>query len=164
MAGVLDEIELAEEVGLDFFGLGEHHRPEFLDSAPAMILADAAARTSRIGLTSAVKMLSAEDPVRVFQNFATLDLISRGRAEIVAGRGSSVEAFPLFGLPHDRLRRPVCRKTRPAAAVARHGQSDVERPFPSRADGTGRVPATASRIRSLALRGISGINPQKERP
>lgn len=99
MAGVLDEIELAEEVGLDFFGIGEHHRPEFLDSAPAMILAAAAARTSRIGLTSAVTVLSADDPVRVFQNFATLDLISRGRAEIVAGRGSSVEAFPLFGLP-----------------------------------------------------------------
>lgn len=99
MAGVLDEIELAEEVGLDFFGIGEHHRPEFLDSAPAIILAAAAARTSRIGLTSAVTVLSADDPVRVFQNFATLDLISRGRAEIVAGRGSSVEAFPLFGLP-----------------------------------------------------------------
>lgn len=99
MAGVLNEIELAEEVGLHFFGIGEHHRPEFLDSAPAMILAAAAARTNRIRLTSAVTVLSADDPVRVFQDFATLDLISRGRAEIVAGRGSSVEAFPLFGLP-----------------------------------------------------------------
>ncbi|SFV38636.1 probable oxidoreductase, LLM family [Devosia crocina] len=97
MASLLDEIELAEEVGLDFFGIGEHHRAEFLDSAPAMILAAAAARTSRIRLTSAVTVLSADDPVRVFQNFATLDLLSRGRAEIVAGRGSSVEAFPLFG-------------------------------------------------------------------
>lgn len=99
MAGVLNEIELAEEVGLHFLGIGEHHRPEFLDSAPAMILAAAASRTNRIRLTSAVTVLSADDPVRVFQDFATLDLISRGRAEIVAGRGSSVEAFPLFGLP-----------------------------------------------------------------
>ncbi|KLD75085.1 LLM class flavin-dependent oxidoreductase [Xanthomonas hyacinthi] len=98
MAGVLEEIELAERVGLDFFGIGEHHRAEFLDSTPVVILAAAAARTSRIRLTSAVTVLSAADPVRVFQAFATLDLISRGRAEIVAGRGSSVEAFPLFGL------------------------------------------------------------------
>lgn len=99
MAGVLREIEIAEQVGLDFFGIGEHHRAEFLDSAPPIILAAAAARTSRIKLTSAVTVLSAADPVRVFQEFATLDLVSRGRAEIVAGRGSSVEAFPLFGLP-----------------------------------------------------------------
>ena len=99
MAGVLEEIELAERVGLDFFGIGEHHRAEFLDSTPVVILAAAAARTSRIRLTSAVTVLSAADPVRVFQEFATLDLISRGRAEIVAGIGSSVEAFPLFGLP-----------------------------------------------------------------
>lgn len=99
MAGVLAEIEAAEHAGLDFFGIGEHHRAEFLDSAPAIILAAAAARTSRIRLTSAVTVLSAADPVRVFQEFATLDLIARGRAEIVVGRGSSVEAFPLFGLP-----------------------------------------------------------------
>lgn len=98
MAGVLDEIAHAERVGLDFFGIGEHHRAEFLDASPVTILAAAAARTSRIRLTSAVTVLSAADPVRVFQEFATLDLISRGRAEIVAGRGSSVEAFPLFGL------------------------------------------------------------------
>lgn len=98
MAALLDEIEHAERVGLDFFGIGEHHREEFLDSSPATILAAAAARTSRIRLTSAVTVLSAADPVRVFQQFATLDLISRGRAEIVAGRGSSIEAFPLFGL------------------------------------------------------------------
>lgn len=98
MADVLEEIAHAERVGLDFFGIGEHHRAEFLDSSPVTILAAAAARTSRIRLTSAVTVLSAVDPVRVFQEFATLDLISRGRAEIVAGRGSSVEAFPLFGL------------------------------------------------------------------
>lgn len=99
MTHLLEEIEFADRVGLDFFGVGEHHRIEFLDSAPAVILAAAAARTKRIRLSSAVTVLSADDPVRVFQDFATLDLIARGRAEIIVGRGSSVEAFPLFGLP-----------------------------------------------------------------
>src|SRR5438034_2333769 len=98
MRDLLEEIALADEVGLDVFGVGEHHRKEFLDSAPAVILAAAAARTKRIRLTSAVAVLSAADPVRLFQEFATLDLISRGRAEMVVGRGSFVEAFPLFGL------------------------------------------------------------------
>jgi probable LLM family oxidoreductase len=98
MQHLLEEIELADKVGLDVFGIGEHHREEFLDSAPVVILAAAAARTKTIRLTSAVTVLSAADPVRVFQEFATLDLISRGRAEIVAGRGSFVEAYPLFGL------------------------------------------------------------------
>ncbi len=98
MQNLLEEIELADEVGLDVFGIGEHHRVEFLDSAPAVILGAAAARTKNIRLTSAVTVLSAADPVRVFQEFATLDLISHGRAEIVAGRGSFVEAYPLFGL------------------------------------------------------------------
>jgi probable LLM family oxidoreductase len=98
MASLLAEIELADQVGLDVFGIGEHHRPEFLDSAPAIILAAAATRTSRIRLTSAVTVLSAADPVRVFQEFATLDLISKGRAEITAGRGSFIESYPLFGL------------------------------------------------------------------
>ncbi len=91
------EIEQADQVGLDVFGIGEHHRREYLDSAPAVILAAAAARTRRIRLTSAVTVLSAADPVRVFQAFATLDLLSQGRAEMVVGRGSSIEAFPLFG-------------------------------------------------------------------
>lgn len=94
---LLERIEHADKAGLDVFGIGEHHRKEFLDSAPTMILAAAAARTKRIRLTSAVTVISAADPVRVFQNFATLDLISNGRAEIVAGRGSFVEAYPLFG-------------------------------------------------------------------
>src|ERR1700731_3666916 len=94
---LVEQIEHADEVGLDAFGVGEHHRREFLDSAPAVILGAAAARTQRIRLTSAVTVLSAEDPVRVFQNFATLDLLSRGRAETIVGRGSSIEAFPLFG-------------------------------------------------------------------
>jgi probable LLM family oxidoreductase len=98
---LLDEIEHADQVGLDVFGIGEHHRKEFLDSAPAVILAAAAARTKRIRLTSAVAVLSAADPVRLFQEFATLDLISRGRAEMVVGRGSFIEAFPLFGLELD---------------------------------------------------------------
>src|SRR5579863_10382699 len=98
MQDLLEEIALADQVGLDVFGIGEHHRAEFLDSAPAVILAAAAARTKKIRLTSAVTVLSAADPVRVFQEFATLDLISNGRAEIVAGRGSFVEAYPLFGL------------------------------------------------------------------
>lgn len=95
---LLEEIELADRAGLDVFGLGEHHREEFLDSAPAVVLAAAAARTSKIRLTSAVTVLSAADPVRVFQNFATLDLLSGGRAEMVVGRGSFIESFPLFGL------------------------------------------------------------------
>ena len=95
---LLEEIELADQVGLDAFGIGEHHRAEFLDSAPVVLLAAAAARTRRIRLTSAVTVLSAADPVRVFQEFATLDVLSGGRAEIIAGRGSFTEAFPLFGL------------------------------------------------------------------
>ncbi|MBD8621171.1 LLM class flavin-dependent oxidoreductase [Sphingomonas sp. CFBP 13728] len=97
MAFLLDEIEAADRAGLDVFGIGEHHRRDYLDSAPPVILAAAAARTKTIRLTSAVSVLSAADPVRVFQEFATLDLISRGRAEMVVGRGSSVEAYPLFG-------------------------------------------------------------------
>src|SRR6059036_2474441 len=95
---LVEQIVHADRVGLDVFGIGEHHRREFLDSAPTMILAAAAARTRNIRLTSAVTVLSAADPVRVFQEFATLDLLSNGRAEIVAGRGSFIEAFPLFGL------------------------------------------------------------------
>jgi probable LLM family oxidoreductase len=98
MAQLLERIELADRSGNDIFGIGEHHRREFLDSATAVILAAAAARTKRIRLMSAVTVLSAADPVRVFQNYATLDIISQGRAEIVVGRGSFIEAYPLFGL------------------------------------------------------------------
>src|SRR6202043_1660015 len=98
LSDLLEAITLADQVGLDVFGIGEHHRREFLDSAPTLILAAAAARTRRIRLTSAVTVLSAADPVRVFQEFATLDLLSNARAEIVAGRGSFIESFPLFGL------------------------------------------------------------------
>ena len=101
MEQLLERISLADEVGLDVFGIGEHHRKEFLDSATAVILAAAAGRTKRIRLSSAVSVLSTADPVRVYQNFATLDLVSRGRAELVVGRGSSVEAYPLFGFSLD---------------------------------------------------------------
>ena len=97
MNHLLERIELADQVGLDVFGLGEHHRPDFISSAPAVILAAAAARTKSIRLSSAVTVLSSDDPVRVFQNYATLDLLSNGRAEIMAGRGSFIESFPLFG-------------------------------------------------------------------
>src|SRR6266704_3832809 len=94
---LLEEIELADVVGLDVFGVGEHHRPDFVVSAPAVVLGAAALRTERIRLTSAVTVLSSDDPVRVFEEFATLDLLSGGRAEIMAGRGSFIESFPLFG-------------------------------------------------------------------
>lgn len=97
LSQLLERIEHADRVGLDAFGIGEHHRKGFLDSAPTLILAAAAARTKRIRLTSAVTVLSAADPVRIFQDFATLDLISGGRAEMVVGRGSFIDAFPLFG-------------------------------------------------------------------
>jgi alkanesulfonate monooxygenase SsuD/methylene tetrahydromethanopterin reductase-like flavin-dependent oxidoreductase (luciferase family) len=98
MQNLLEEMELADHAGLDVFGVGEHHRAEFLDSSPVVILAAAATRTKNIRLTSAVTVLNAADLVRVFQEFATLDLISHGRAGIVAGRGSFVESYPLFGL------------------------------------------------------------------
>jgi probable LLM family oxidoreductase len=101
LRNLVDEIAHADQVGLDVFGIGEHHRKDFLDSAPVVILAAAAARTKRIRLTSAVAVLSAIDPVRLFQSFATLDLLSQGRAEMVVGRGSFIEAFPLFGLQLD---------------------------------------------------------------
>jgi len=97
LRNLMEEIELADQVGLDVFGVGEHHRPEFAVSSPAVVLAAAAERTKRIRLTSAVTVLSSDDPVRVFQDFATLDLLSGGRAEIMAGRGSFIESFPLFG-------------------------------------------------------------------
>jgi probable LLM family oxidoreductase len=97
LRNLMEEIELADQVGLDVFGLGEHHRPDYAASAPTVVLAAAAERTKRIRLTTAVTVLSSDDPVRVFQQFATLDLISGGRAEIMAGRGSFIESFPLFG-------------------------------------------------------------------
>jgi probable LLM family oxidoreductase len=97
LADLLEEVQMADQLGLDVFGIGEHHRPDFAVSAPAVVLAAAAARTRRIRLTSAVTVLSSDDPVRVFQSFATLDLLSGGRAELMPGRGSFIESFPLFG-------------------------------------------------------------------
>ncbi|MEX2581714.1 MAG: LLM class flavin-dependent oxidoreductase [Gemmatimonadota bacterium] len=101
LKNLLEEVELADQVGLDVFGVGEHHRAEFAVSTPAVVLAAAAARTSRIRLTSAVSVISSDDPVRVFQEFSTVDLLSGGRAEIMAGRGSFIESFPLFGYDLD---------------------------------------------------------------
>src|SRR5688572_16059163 len=97
MRELMAEIELADQVGLDVFGVGEHHRPDYLVSAPAVVLAAASQRSKRIRLTSAVSVLSSDDPVRVFQEFSTVDLLSGGRAEIMAGRGSFIESYPLFG-------------------------------------------------------------------
>jgi probable LLM family oxidoreductase len=97
LLNLMEEIELADQVGLDVFGIGEHHRPDFIVSSPAVVLAAAAVKTKRIRLTSAVNVLSSDDPVRVFQDFAHIDLLSEGRAEIMAGRGSFIESFPLFG-------------------------------------------------------------------
>jgi probable LLM family oxidoreductase len=101
LADLLEEMELADQLGLEVFGVGEHHRPEYVVSSPAVVLAAGAMRTKRIRLTSAVTVLSSDDPVRVFQDFATLDLLSHGRAEIMAGRGSFIESFPLFGYDLD---------------------------------------------------------------
>jgi probable LLM family oxidoreductase len=121
---LVEEIELADQVGLDVFGIGEHHRPDFTVSSPAVVLAAGAARTSRIRLTSAVSVISSDDPIRVLQQFSTLDLLSGGRAEIMAGRGSFIESFPLFGydlndydrLFEDKLRRLLEVRADPVGA------------------------------------------------
>src|SRR5256714_12628568 len=110
LAQLMEEIELADRVGLDVFGVGEHHRDDYAVSAPAVVLAAGAARTERIRLTSAVTVLSSDDPVRVFQQFATIDLLSGGRAEIMAGRGSFIESFPLFGYDLDDYERLFAEK------------------------------------------------------
>ncbi|MBK9249892.1 MAG: LLM class flavin-dependent oxidoreductase [Ignavibacteria bacterium] len=168
LSELLDRIEAADKAGLDVFGIGEHHRKEFLDSAPTMILAAAAARTKRIRLTSAVTVLSAADPVRVFQNFATLDLVSGGRAEIVAGRGSFIEAFPLFGLDLDDYDALFTEKLKLLLAIrdnevvnwsgefrpALHQQAIYPRPFQANLPiwvGVGGTPASFVRAGELGL-------------
>ena len=181
---LLEEIELADKVGLDFFGLGEHHRDEFLDSAPAVILAAAAARTKNIRLTSAVTVLSAADPVRVFQEFATLDLISNGRAEIIAGRGSFTESFPLFGLAlndYNSLfveKLDLLLKLRESTHITwsgRHraaltGQGVYPRPIQEKLPiwvGVGGTPESFARAGSLGLPltvAIIGGEPERFRP
>jgi probable LLM family oxidoreductase len=124
---LIEEVELADQVGLDVYGVGEHHRPDYAISAPAVVLAAAASRTSRIRVSSAVTVLSSDDPVRVFQSFATLDLISNGRAEIMAGRGSFIESFPLFGYnldDYDKLfteKLDLLLKLRDSEHVTWHG-------------------------------------------
>src|SRR6202046_5011916 len=184
MAHLLEEIELADRVGLDSFGLGEHHRVEYLDSAPSVILAAAASRTTNIRLTSAVTVLSAADPVRVFQEFATLDLISNGRAEIVAGRGSFIESFPLFGFDlndYDSLfaeKLELLLKIRDKTEVywsGKHrapltGQSIYPRPVQNPLPiwmGVGGTPASFARAGVLGLPlmvAIIGGEPHRFRP
>lgn len=184
LRNLLEEIELADQVGLDVFGIGEHHRAEYLDSAPVVILAAAAARTKRIRLASAVTVLSAADPVRVFQEFATLDLISQGRAEIVAGRGSFIEAFPLFGLEledYDSLfaeKLDLLLKLRETTHVRWSGQHrppltgqgiyprPVQTPLPVWV-GIGGTPQSAVRAGTLGLPlmiAIIGGEPHRFRP
>ena len=164
----VEEIELADQVGLDVFGLGEHHRPDYAISAPAVVLAAAIARTKRIILTSAVTVLSSDDPVRVFQTFATLDQLSSGRAEIMAGRGSFIESFPLFGYDlddyeslfteklellvklRDQERVTWSGKHRPALT----DQAVYPRPFQDRLPiwvAIGGTPASAARAARLGL-------------
>jgi len=181
---LLEEIVLADQIGLDVFGVGEHHRSEFVDSAPVVILGAAATRTKNIRLTSAVTVLSAADPVRIFQEFATLDLISHGRAEIVAGRGSSIEAFPLFGFDlddYDALfseKLELLLKIRENAHVrwtGRHrapltGQAVYPRPFQNPLPiwvGVGGTPESFVRAGTLGLPlmvAIIGGEPKRFRP
>ena len=181
---LLEEIELADQVGLDVFGIGEHHRQEFIASAPAVMLAAAAARTKKIRLTSAVTVLSSEDPVRVFQQFATLDLLSQGRAEIIVGRGSFIESYPLFGFDledYDSLfseKLELLLKIRENTLVnwsgkhrsALTGQGvyprPIQNPFPIRV-GVGGTPQSFARAGLLGLPlavAIIGGEPRRFRP
>ena len=142
LRNLLEEIELADQVGLDVFGVGEHHRPDFAVSAPAVVLGAAAARTERIRLTSAVTVLSSDDPVRVFQEFATLDLLSGGRAEIMAGRGSFIESFPLFGYDLDDYDELFAEKLELLLRAARARARDAGR------GGTARRSTTSASTRA----------------
>src|SRR5271154_5541350 len=184
LQNLVEEIELADQAGVDAFGVGEHHRAEFLDSAPVVILAAAAARSHRIRLHSAVTVLSAADPVRVFQEFATLDLISGGRAEIVAGRGSFIESFPLFGLDlddYDSLfaeKLDLLLKLRESTQVywagkhrpALNGQGVYPRPLQNPLPiwlGVGGTPSSFARAGTLGLPlmvAIIGGEPHRFRP
>ena len=155
---LLEEVELAEAVGLDVFGIGEHHRPDFVVSAPAVALAAAAARTKRIRLTSAVTVLSSDDPIRVYQQFATVDLISNGRAEIMAGRGSFIESFPLFGYDLDDYDTLFEEKLAQLLAIRATGASGehgvypepVQQPLPVWV-AVGGTPTSAARAGTLGL-------------
>jgi probable LLM family oxidoreductase len=181
---LLEEIELADQVGLDVFGIGEHHRREFVASAPAVILAAAAARTKQIRLTSAVTVLSSEDPVRVFQQFATLDLISQGRAEIIVGRGSFIESYPLFGFDLEDYNALFTEKLELLLKIRDHtkvhwsgkhraaltGQGvyprPIQNPLPIRV-GVGGTPESFARAGQLGLPlvvAIIGGEPRRFRP
>jgi probable LLM family oxidoreductase len=168
---LVEEIELADQVGLDVFGLGEHHRPDFAVSAPAVALAAGAERTSRIRLTSAVSVISSDDPIRVFQDFATLDLLSGGRAEIMAGRGSFVESFPLFGYDLEDYDRLFVEKLERLLAV-RAGAVDGVYPRPLQDQlpvwiAVGGTPQSAVRAGMLGLPmalGIIGGLPERFAP
>ena len=158
MRELLEEAELAEQVGLDVFGVGEHHRPDFVVSAPAVALAAIAARTERIRLTSAVTVLSSDDPIRVFQEFSEVDLISNGRAEIMAGRGSFIESFPLFGYDlndYDRLfDEKLARLLEIRETFEANGHAVYPRPVQEPLTvwlAVGGTPASAMRAGRLAL-------------
>lgn len=148
LAALLEEITLADEAGIDVFGVGEHHRTDFADSSPAVILAAAAARTKKIRLTSAVSVLSTVDPVRLFQDFSTLDLLSQGRAEITVGRGSFAEAYSLFGHSRDDYDALFTEKLGLLQQLVR--ETHMVRPLPSSAYGPGRLsPANAESAAGL---------------
>src|SRR6476620_7673988 len=130
LRNLIEEVELADQVGLDVFGLGEHHRPDYAASAPVVALAAGAARTERIRLTSAVTVLSSDDPIRVYQQFATLDLLSGGRAEIMAGRGSFIESFPLFGYDLDDYEQLFTTKLEQLLALRATGMANDRPVYP----------------------------------
>jgi probable LLM family oxidoreductase len=130
LAQLIEEIELADKVGLDVFGVGEHHRDDYAVSAPVVVLAAGAARTERIRLTSAVTVLSSDDPIRVFQQFATLDLLSGGRAEIMAGRGSFIESFPLFGYDLDDYEQLFTSKLEQLLTLRAEGRARDQPVYP----------------------------------
>ncbi|MBK8487838.1 MAG: LLM class flavin-dependent oxidoreductase [Bacteroidetes bacterium] len=184
MAELLERMEYADQMGLDVFGIGEHYRKEFLDSAPYMILAAAASKTKRITLTSAVTVLSAADPVRAFQNYATLDLISNGRAEMVVGRGSFIESFPLFGYDLNDYDELFTEKLELLLAIrdketitwkgrfrpALHNQAIYPRPIQAQLPiwlGVGGTPSSFSRAGELGMPlmvAIIGGNTHRFRP
>jgi probable LLM family oxidoreductase len=182
---LLEEIELADQVGLDFYGLGEHHRPDFVASAPVTILAAAAARTRKIRLSTAVTVLSSDDPIRVYQQFATLDLLSGGRAEIMAGRGSFIESFPLFGYDLEdydtlfeeklamllkireggKVEWPGSEHTRPIPGIAIYPKP-IQEPLPLwiAVGGTPNSVARAAYYGLPLMLAIIGGNPQQFQP
>ncbi len=154
---VLEEIDVAEAVGLDVYGLGEHHRPDFASSAPAVVLAAAAGRTSKIRLFPAVSVLSTDDPVRVFQQYATLDLVSSGRAELLVGRGSFIESFPLFGYHLDDYEELFAEKLDLLLSIRDEEQVSWSGKFRPPIDGQGVYPRTE---RPLPIRVAVGGTPQ----